>query len=335
MARNHPNGQLKPKNKMSTLTKEKINAISIEYLPSEKELDREATLIVGKGLMDNFTRTEDLGYMTFFGTKRYLCGLDSELVEYDVNLTREEKDAKIAEIKKIVERLEQFFGKGNLDPTNEKHWSKVKLTIDRKTTNLDLTNPRTELLVHCIRGGGFTTVAPSLEKAQAIPGCQFYLVEPIEYAESRIAGKEVINKAISTLQKLYESKSFDDIFFLGKYLLPVEKGYTRRTPKALIYEDLDKYINGEIIRQSKMTSARIFLEATKKSKMEQAVMAIVKDAEYFGFMYVNDKGEFKNNETGGIYGTTLERVITHLQNPAYDHELDNIKTRVEQKWNIG
>jgi len=319
---------------MATLTKEKISAISIEYLPGEKELDLEATLVVGQGLTDNFTRTEDLGYMTFFGTKRYMCGLDAEIVEYDPDLTREEKDAKIAEIKAIVERLEQFFGKGNLDPTNEKHWSKVKLSIDRKTTNLDLTNPRTELLVHCIRGGGFTTVAPSLEKAQ-VTGAKFYLVEPVEYAESRIAGKELINKAISTLQKLYESKSFDDIFFLAKYILPVEKAYTKRTPKALIYEDLDKYINGELIRQSKRDSARLFLEVTKKSKIELAIMSIVKDAEYFGFIYVNDKGEFKNNETGGVYGTTLERVVAHLQNPAYDHELDNIKTRVETKWNNG
>jgi hypothetical protein len=312
--------------------KERIKAISIEYLPTEKELDPNAPLIVGKGLMDQFSRTEMLGYQTFFGTKRYLCGLDVEIVKYDTNLTDAEKEAKIAEIESIIARLEQFFGKGTLDPTNEKHWSKIELRIDRKTTNLDLTNPRTELVLHCIRGGGFTMVSPTLEKARET-GTQFYLVEPIEYAENRIANKEIINKAISTLQKIYESKSFDDIFFLGKYILPVEKSYTKRTPKAMIYEDLDKYLNGEVVKQSRISLARQFMEVTKKTKVELAINAIAKDAEYYQFVYINDKGEFKNNETGGIYGTTLERVVTHLQNPAYENELDNIKTRVEQKWN--
>lgn len=316
---------------MSTLTKEKISAISIEYLPTEKELDPKTPLVVGEGLMDVFSRTESLGYQTFFGTKRYLCGLDAELIKYDDTLTKEEKEAKIAEIKDTVERLEKFFGNGNLDPTNEKHWSKIELKLDRKTTNLDLTNPRTELLLYCIRGGGFTTVAPTMEKAREI-GAKFYLVEPLEYAENRIANKEIINKAISTLQRLYESKSYDDLFLLGKYILPVEKAYTRRSPKAMIYEDLDKYINGELIRQSKISCARQFLEATKKSKTDQALTSIIKDAEYYGFVYINDKGEFKNNETAGIYGTTIERVVAHLQNPAYEHELENVKSRVEKKW---
>lgn len=314
------------------LIKERLRAISIEYLPTEKEADPKQPLTVGQGLMDNFSRTEMLGYQTFFGVKRYLCGLDPEAVRYNLSLTEEERTAKIAEITEIVGRLEQFFGKGTLDATNEKHWSKIELKIDRKTTNLNLTDPKTELLLHCIRGGGFTSVAPSLEIARDT-GAKFYLVEPIEYAESRIAGKEVVNKAISTLQRLYENKSYDDIFFLGKYILPDEKGYTRRTPKAMIYEDLDKYINGEMSnRQSKISCSRIFLEITKKTKAELAITCIVKDAVYYNFVYINDKGEFKNNETGGIYGTSIERVVTHLMNPAYEHELENIKTRVEQKW---
>lgn len=315
---------------MSQTTKEKIQAISIEYRPTQAELDK-TTLVVGQGLMDTFERSESLGYQSFFGIKRYLCGLDVELIRYDTNFTEEEKKAKIAEIEETITRLEQFFGKGNLDPTNEKHWSKVELKISRKTTNLDLTNPRTELLLHCIRGGGFTMVSPSFEKSIE-NDTQFYLVEPIEFAENRIANKEVINKAISTLQRLYESKSYDDIFFLGKYMLPVEKGFTKRSPKAMIYEDLDKFINGEILRQSKISCARQFLEATKRTKIELAITSIVRDAEYYNFIYVNPQGEFKNNETGGLYGTTIERAVAHLQNPAYEHELDNIKTRVEKKW---
>lgn len=315
---------------MPTLTKERTKAISIEYMPVEDELDLTKPLVVGKGLTDRFIRTEDLGYRMFFGTKRYMCGLDKEVIKYDNTFTQEEKDAKCAEIDEIVERLENFFGKGTLDPTNEKHWSKINLVIDRKTMNLDLTNPKNELIYHCIKAGGFSFVSPTMEGARDGKS-PFYIVEPLEYAESRIANKEIINKAISTLQKVYEGKSYDDLFFLAKYILPAEKMYTKRSPKAMLYEDIDKYIGGEV-KGSRIACAKNFMEVTKKSKTDLTLNCLVKDAIYMNFLYTNQAGEFKNNETGGIYGTTVERCVAHLLNPAYENELDNVKTRVEKIW---
>lgn len=316
---------------MSTLTKEKVKAISIEYMPIEAELDLSKALVVGQGLTDRFIRTEDLGYRMFLGTKRYICGLDAEIIRYDDTLNAEEKEAKIAEVGEIIERLERFFGKGTLDPTNEKHWSKVNLVIDRKTMNLDLSNPKNELLYHCIKAGGFSLVSPTMDGARD-GRCPFYIVEPTEYAEARVANKQIINKAVALLEKVNESKSHDDMFYLAKYLLPVHKMYTKRTPKALLYEDLDKYLGGEVVKESKISLATKFLEAVKKNKIDVVVTCLVKDAEYLAFIYVTPAGELKNNETGGIYGTTVQKVVTHLQNPAYEHELQNIKDRVEKKW---
>lgn len=317
---------------MATLTKERTLAVSIEYLPTEEELDLSKPLRVGDGLMDNFTRTEELGYITLFGVKRYLCGLDIETVKNEEGLTEAERTAKIEEIGKTVERLEKVFGKGVLDPANSAMWSKVKLSITRKTTNLDLNDPKNELIFYCIKGGGFKEVAPSLEEAQKVGG-KFYLVEPVEFAENKVANVKVINKAISTLEKIDESKGTDDLFFLAKYLLPVEKSYTKRTPKAQIYDDLNKYLNGELInRSSKISCSRLFLEASKKSKADLIVTSMVKDAIYMNMIYANAQGEFKNNDTGGIYGTTLEKAVAHLQNPAYEHELSNIKERIEEIW---
>lgn len=316
---------------MSTLTKEKLSAISIEYRPIEDEKDPKKPLIVGQGLMTNFNFTEDLGYKTYFGVKRYLTGLDPETVKYDSSLTSEEKAKKIAEIETKVKELEQFFGPGTLDATNEKHWSKVKLVINRRTTNLDLTNPKNEIMYYCIKGGGFEIVASDYEICER-DNKKFYLVEPTDFVEHRVAPREVSNRAIAQLQKLYENKGFDDMFFIGKYILPVEKSYTKRTPKALIYEDLDKFLNGEVIKKSKVACAREFLEALKVSKTELVIKCLVKDAVYYNFIYTNQAGELKNNETSGIYTNTIEGAVGHLMNPAYENELDNIKTRVEKKW---
>lgn len=316
---------------MSTLTKEQIKAISIEYRQTEAEADTKKPLVVGQGLMSTFNYTEDLGYRTFFGVKRYLTGLDTVVVKYDETLTEQEKEAKVAEIEEVVKRLENVFGPGNLDATNEKHWSKVKLNINRKTTNLNLTDPKNEILFHCIKAGGFKIVSPNYEICEE-ENNKFYLVEPVEFVEHRVQPRELKNTAIALLQKLYENKGFDDLFYVSKYILPVEKAYTKRTPKALIYEDIDKYLAGELVKKTKSACAKDFIDATKQSKANLVVSALVRDAVYYGMIYSNPAGELKNNETGGVYGTTMEKAVVHLQNPAYEHELSNIKDRVEKKW---
>lgn len=317
---------------MSTLLEKDVKAITIEYLPTDDEKDKSKPLTIGQGLLDNFHRSELLGYKTLYGVKRYLTGLDDVIVEHDPSLSDQDKKERISKIKGTVEKLERFFGKGNLDATNEKLWGEVKLVIDRKTTNLDLTDPKNEILFHCIKAGGFTEVAPSIEEAIE-KRKKFYLIEPLEFVENRVAPRKIIGKAIATLVDIYEKKGFDDIFFLAKYLLPVDKAYVKKTPKSLMYEDLDKFINGELIRKSKMECARMFLDAVKKPKSHIIVYCLVKDAfEYFNFIYTNTSGELKNNETGGLYGTTIERAVDHLLTPAFEHELENIKYRVEKKW---
>lgn len=313
------------------LTLPKVSAVTIEYLPTEEELDLTKPLMVGRGLQSNFRITEELGSREFFGVKRYLTGLDPEIVIYDSNLTDKEKEDRIKEINQIVERLEKVFGKGNLSATNDKMWSKVVLTITRKSTGLNLTDPKQEILYHCINGGGFTNVARNLEEA-IDKQLRFYIIEPVEFIENRVAPKKIINRAIAALEDLEKNKSTNDILFIAKYLLPVEKAYTKRTPKGLLYEDLDKFIDGQVIKKSKSYCAGLFLEALKKSKEDLKIYTYIKDAVYYNFIYVNTAGELVNATTKGVYGTTLEKAVDHLKNPAYQHELQDIVDSVSKKW---
>ena len=317
---------------MPVLLEKEIKAVTIEYLPSEQELDKTKPLVVGQGMADNVRISEDLTSIDFFGTKRYKTGLDPEIVRYDHSLDEKTKEIRIKQIQDTVDRLEKVVGKGNLDATNEKFWKEVRLVIDRKSTGLDLTNFRNEIIFHCIKAGGFSTVAPSLEEALE-QNKKFYLIEPIEFVENRVSSRKVFNDAISELQRIDRSKSFDDIFYLAKYLMPAERGYTKKTPKSLLYEDLDMFIKGEINKsRSKSESVRQFMDAVKLPKDYLVVYNIVKDGVYFGMIYTNAAGELKNNETGGIYGNSLDSAAKHLLSPGYTHELDNIKDRVTQKW---
>lgn len=317
---------------MPVLLEKDVKAVSIEYLPTEREQDKTRPLEVGQGLLDNIRITEELTSIDFYGTKRYKTGLDAEIVKSDPSLDATAKDIKVKQIEETVKRLEKYFGQGKLDATNSSFWSEVKLRIDKKTVNLDLTDPRKEVLYHCIKAGGFSTVAPSYEEALGSQK-KFYLIEPVEFIENRVSPRKLLNEAVETLQKLDKSKTFDDLFYITKYLVPVERGYTKKTPKNLMYEDLDKWIKGELEpSRSKSTLARLFLEATKLPKDYLVVYNIVKDALYYGMLYTNNAGEFKNNETGGIYGNSIDAAVKHLLSPGYVHELDNIKDRVVQKW---
>lgn len=318
---------------MPALLERELKAVSIEYLPSEEELDKSRPLQVGQGIIDRPRITEDLTSIDFFGVKRYMTGLDPEVVKYDTTLDEQSKEEKIAQIEADVKRLERIVGTGMLDATNEKFWDKVKLHLEKKTTNLDLTNARTEILFHCIKAGGFYTVAPTLEEAME-SGRKFYLIEPVEFVENRVSPRKLFNDAIFELQKMERSKAFDDLFYIAKYIMPVERSYTKKTPKSLMYEDLDKFIKGEVLRSRSKSEAPIqFLDALKVSKEVMVVTNIVRDGMYYNMLYTNQAGEIKNNETGGVYGTTVESAVKHLLNPAYEHEIDNIKDRVLQKWN--
>lgn len=313
------------------LTLPKVSAVTIEYLPTEEEMDLSKPLMVGKGLQSNFRITEELGSKEFFGIKRYLTGLDPEAVTYDSSLSDKEKEDKLKDISEIVARLERVFGVGNLSATRKEMWSKVILTITRKSTPLNLTDPKQEIIYHCIKGGGFTHVANSIEEAME-NGLRFYLIEPTEFIENRVAPKKIINRAIAALEDLEKNKSGNDILFVAKYLLPAEKAYTKRTSKALLYEDLDKFIDGQIIKKAKSYCANLFLEALKKSKEDLKTYVYIKDAVYYTFVYVNTAGELVNSNTKGIYGTTLEKAVDHLKNPAYQHELQNLVELVSKKW---
>jgi hypothetical protein len=317
---------------MPAVLEKELKAVSIEYLPVEEELDRSKPLQVGIGMSDKLHITEDLTSIEIFGVKRYKTGLDPEVVRYDTTLTDQEKEIKIAQIEENVKRLEKLVGPGQLDATNSKFWSKVKLQLDRKTTNLDLTDFRKEILFHCIKAGGFETVAPSLEEAQS-QDKKFYLIEPVEFVENRVSPRKIFNDAIYELQRLDRSKSFDDMFYVAKYLMPVERAYTKRTPKSLMYEDLDKFLKGENLKSKRVSdNASQFMDALKLTKDILIVTDMVKDGIYFGMLYQNQAGELKNNETGGIYGNTVEAAVKHLLTPSYEHELENLKSRIIKKW---
>lgn len=308
------------------MSSNKDRAISIQYLPYSEEADKTKTMEAGRFLFPNFTRVIEVAYKQAGDRIKYSTGLEAS--EYPEDEREEIRQAKA--------ELEAHYGKGVLEPNNEAFWKGIKLELTRTATFLDLSNPEDKLTYYLIKGGGYNTIAPNYEAAltSAVPK-RWYIIDATEYAEIGAEDDRKINKAIALLQEMEDAKGFDDMFLVHKVLVSSDRGTTKSSPKAMLYKDLSDFIHGRIVKTQKKQTPGQFLDAAgllKKDKRKLFVTAYVKDANYFNFLTLTDDNQFKNLQTGTKYGSSIDRVVAYLTNPANQSELDNIKERVEAKW---
>lgn len=305
-----------------------VGTISIQYLPYPEEQDRGKDLQAGKFLFPGFVRRYEPAHKTIPGRGvRYFTGLEAE------DYPADEQE----EIRKVKAELEAYFGVGTLDPFNVEFWKERALEITKKTTFLDMTNPEHRLIFHGIKGGMYKEIAANHEQAiDRAEQKRWYLVDASEFAEISTEDDRKKNKAIAKLEILEEEKPFDDMFVLHKVLVTSDRGTTKRTPKAMLYKDLNDFIEGKLAKTQKKLTAKQFLEAVEvlgTNKKKLFVTAYVKEGTYFNFLTVTEDNQIKNNQTGTKLGGTTERAVAYLMNPANQSELDNLKDRVEEKWN--
>lgn len=302
--------------------------VNIQYLPTDEEIDSSKQLKAGKFLWPGFTHNYPVFARQLSGGKyRYQTGLSAKDAPED----------KRAEIEQAVKDIEDYYGEGTLDPFNHSFWKDIQLVMNKKNVFLDIqNNMEHKLLYYVIKAGGIFEVAPSYEEAIAsATQKRWYLIEPEEFAELSAVSDRTINKAIANLTILDEEKSFDDMFLIHKFLISAERGVTKQTPKSTLYKDLSEFIHGKLVKTEKRKTPKQFIDAfdlLKKDKKKLYVSAYVKDANYFNFLTVNEDNSFQNIQTKTKYGSTIDKAVEFLSNPANQTELENVKERVESKW---
>lgn len=305
-----------------------ISQVNIQYMPSPEELDKSRDLKAGKFMWPGFTHEYSVFAKQLAGGKwRYQTGL----------VPAEVSEERRAEVEQAVEELENYYGKGQLDPFNHSFWKDVKLVINKKNIFLDIkNNPEHKLLYYVIKGNGINEVAPSYDNiVEASYQKRWFMVEPEEFADIEAETDKVLNKAIAGLVYLEEEKTLEDMFLIHKNLITSDRGTTRQTPKSALYKDLSDFIYGKIVKTDKRKTPKQFTDAVKLIKSDKKLLyvtAYVREAIYFNFLLTSDDGNLQNVETKTKYGTTPAKAIQFLANPVNADELNNIKERVEKKW---
>lgn len=301
----------------------------------------------GLTMFDGAFHEEQLACLEINGIKRYLTGLNEFAFELK-DLTEDERIAKVKQIRAVVAQLERDLAANVVDPNDEQFWSKIKLVrpdnselwdkIKIRCSNEPVflepdKDPYDLIKLYAIEAGGFSIVAPSLEHAmQMSTPPKFYLDKLERTAGTNTEVKKLRNKAAAELQKLFD-KNTNKLFYVAKVLDPDSAQYKKSTPNDIIYDNMDKYIQGELIEKDKRKTAERFLETANLDMETLKLKALVKDASYFKFIATKSDGFIYFMETQAMMGRTLADCVEYLKNPINEDTLTNITRKVEKFWN--
>lgn len=301
----------------------------------------------GLSLFDGAFHEEQLACLEINGIKRYLTGLN-EFSPDIKELPAEEQEAKIKQIRVIISQLEKELAANMVDPADKEFWNKLKLL---KPDNFEFwdkikircgnepvylepdKDPYDLIRLYAIEAGGFSIVAKSLEEARRMSTPpKFYLDKLEESASVHTEVKKLRNKALAELQKLFD-KNQNKLFYVAKVLDPNSTQYKKSTPNDIIYDNMDKYINGELVDKDKRKTAQKFLDTVNLDMEALKIRAMVKDSTYYKFVATKADGFIYHMETVSMMGRTPSDVAEYLKNPLNEEVLINLTKKCEKYWN--
>jgi hypothetical protein len=300
----------------------------------------------GMALYDGVRHHEQLACLETNGIIRYITGLNEFAPEIKL-LPTEERNARIKQIRETISDLEKELAANIIDPKDKDFWKDVKLLkpdnsefwnkIEIKCGNeplfLDIDNPFDRIKLMAIEAGGFAIVAKSYEDARSRPvPPKFYLDKEEETVMVRTEYKKMRNKALAELQKLYDKNS-TKLFYIAKIVDGNSAQYRKSTPLDVLYENMDRHINGEGVESNKERSAKSFIDASNLDMETLKIKSIVRDSSFFKYIINKADGYIYHAKSNSLLGRNVSDVIEHLKNPLNEDILKELSSSVEQVWN--
>jgi len=299
----------------------------------------------GLSLFDGVSHFEQLACLERNGVTRYLTGLNEFAPEIKL-LPDEEREAIKMQIRSAVAELEKelaanvlniedenFWNKVQLlKPDNSEFWNKITISCSNEPLYLDPKDPYDRIKLYAIEAGGFALVAKSYDDARsrAVPP-KFYLDKEQETVTIKTEYKKLKNRALSELQKLYDKNS-TKLMYIAKVVDGTSIQYKRNTPNDTIYDNMDRFINGEGVEGNKTRAAQNFLDACNLDMETLKIKSIIKDCVYYKYISTKSDGHIYHVETDSILGKNVIAVLEYLKNPLHEDILKNLNDKVEKIW---
>jgi hypothetical protein len=300
----------------------------------------------GLSLFDGVTHTEQLACLEKNGVIQYLTGLNEFAPDIKLMLP-EDREAKVKEIRTAVAELEKELAANVLDinsptfwnevkllrPDNSDFWNKISMSCGNEPVFLDPKDPFDRIKLYAIEAGGFSIIARSYDEARskAVPP-KFYLDKQQETAGARTEYKKIRNKALAELQKLFDKNS-TKLFYIAKAVDTASVQYKKHTPNDVIYDNMDRHINGEGTEGNKERAAQGFLDAAALDMETLKIKAIVKDSVFFKYIISKADGYIYHAKSNTMLGRNPSDVVEFLKNPLNEDVLKDLNNNVERLWN--
>ena len=331
------------------LSKSGVVTIRPYFDPSVENMGLEK---YGLSLWEGVFHEEQLAMVEINGIKRYVTGLNENAPEVKL-LPEELRIAKTKEIRRIIAQLERDLNTNPISkklidepdgvefykqvkmmrPDNDDLWSKITIRLGNDPVTLDPNVPHDLIKICAIEAGGFSLIAKSFEDARSrsVPP-KFYLDKYEETASTVTEVKKLKNRALSELQILFDENP-TKMFYVAKVVDANSIQYKKNTPNDVIYDNLDKFINGESIERSQKRAASTFLEAARQDMETLKLRAIIKDATWLKYIALKSDGFIYHMKSGEMLGRTAHDVLEYLKNPLHDQILSVLMPDVEKMWN--
>lgn len=302
----------------------------------------------GISLYDGVFHEEQLACIERNGIKRYLTGLNEFAPEVKLIADSEAREAKIKEIRSTVAQLERELAANIVDPTDPEFWNKVKLLrhdndefwnqITMRCGNDPISldpakDPYDLIKLYAIEANGFAMIAPSFEAARTRNfSPKFYLDKYVDTASTKTEVKKLKNKALSELDKMF-NKNQNKLFYVAKVVDGNSVQYKKKTPNDIIYDNMDRFINGDGIEKNLKRAAETFLNAVELDMETLKIKAMVKDATFYKIISAKPDGFIYHTDTATQMGRNAAECIEFLKNPLQESVLLDITKKLEKNWN--
>ena len=193
-------------------------------------------------------------------------------------------------------------------------------------------DPYDLIKICAIEAGGFSLVAPSLEKAKTSnKPPKFYLDKTIETVSTRTGDIKIKNRALAALTKLYDSNP-TKLRYVAKVVDTNSLQYNNSTPNDVVYENMDSYIHAEGVEGNMDRAVTSFLDAVGCNMETLKIRSIVKDSSFFKYIVTKSDGHIYHNKKNVLMGRNVSDVVEFLKNPLNEDILDDLTKECENYW---